>query len=323
MALLGAPGRAAAEPPADAGPPGAPPAAGVPGDPDVPPAGEPAPPPPIDPGTPLEAAERETLMRLAWQTLTGHLTRRPITDADLMAYDLTPRLMAPRGVWITIRREGTVRGSQGEVEPSRPLFQQLIVYVRRAATRDSRFIPLTDFDLEALRIEIAVIGRRERIEGPESFDPAHQGVLIEKWGRRAMFLPGVGASQGWSARRTLEELCRNASLPVGAWESGARIETFAAEIFEGARPAPEAPGGAAPPGEPAAPAGPGPPGGTPHEPAPPPEGPQRRRSWDRGMIRERKLSMSRSISPRSSASLSGFGVALSGPRPRPWPSIRT
>jgi AmmeMemoRadiSam system protein A len=266
---------------------------------------------------PLEAAERETLMRLAWQTLTGHLTRRPITDADLMAYDLTPRLVAPRGVWITIRKEGTVRGSQGEVEASRPLFQQLIVYVRRAATRDPRFIPLTDLDLEALRIEIAVIGRRERVEGPESFDPAHQGVLIEKWGRRAMFLPGVGASQGWSARRTLEELCRNASLPVGAWQSGARIETFAAEIFEGARPAPPEPG------EAAAPAGPRAPGGIPHEAAPPAEGPQRRRSWDRGMIRERKLSMSRSISPRSSASLSGFGVALSGPRPRPWPSIRT
>ncbi|MGH9749473.1 MAG: AmmeMemoRadiSam system protein A [Candidatus Polarisedimenticolia bacterium] len=249
VALLGAPlAGPAAEPPPAAGPPAAPPPAGVPVDPDVLPPGEPAAPPPIDPMAPLEPTERDTLMRLAWQTLTGHLTRRPITDADLLAYELTPRLMAPRGVWITIRKDGSVRGSQGEIEAGRPLFQQVIVYVRRAATRDPRFIPLTDLDLDSLRVEIAVIGRRERVDGPESLDPAHQGVLIEKWGRRAMFLPGVGASQGWSARRTLDELCRNASLPEGAWQSGARIESFAAEIFEAARPAPAAPAGPAPPG---------------------------------------------------------------------------
>lgn len=233
--------------------------AGAPEDPET----EPAPAPPPDPFAPLEPAERDTLLRLAWHTLVGHLTRRPIQDDDLLGYDLTARLQAPRGCWVTLRRDGRVRGSQGEIEPSRPLYQQVIVFVRRAATRDPRFLPLTDLDLPGTGIEIAVVGRREPVDGPEGLRLDDHGVFLEKWGRRAIFLPGVAASQGWDPRRTLEELCRNASLPIDAWASGARLEVFTAEFVSGPRPPdvppPAAPEIPAPPADPAVPEPPGPP----------------------------------------------------------------
>jgi hypothetical protein len=252
MALAWSPGAAAGDPPegtrppADV-PPGAQEPAAVP--PEDPAAAAPA--PPVDPFAPLEPPERDTLLRLGWHTLVGHLSGRPIQDADLLGYDLTPRLLAPRGCWVTLRLNGTVRGSQGEIEPSRPLYQQVIVFVRRAATRDPRFLPLTEPDLAATSVEIAVIGRREPVQGPEGIRPDAHGVFLEKWGRRAMFLPGVAASQGWDARRTLEELCRNASLPRDAWGAGARLEVFAAESVSGPRPP-----GIPPPAPPAAPAPP-------------------------------------------------------------------
>jgi AmmeMemoRadiSam system protein A len=234
--------------------------------------GEPSAPPPetpVDPFAPLDGAERATLLRLAWNTLVGHLTGRPIRDDDLLAYDLTPRLLAPRGLWVTVRKVGTVRGSQGEIEPSRPLYQQVIVFVRRAATRDPRFLPLTELDLEATALEIAIVGKREAVEGPGAIETGRHGVFLEKWGRRAMFLPGIAAAQGWSAERTLQELCRSASLPQDAWTAGARVEVFTVETVAGPRPAADPPAGA-----PADPPTPG----------PAPEGPagdggdQRRRS---------------------------------------------
>jgi len=188
--------------------------------------------------TGLEAGERDTLLRLAWQTLVGHLTSRPIKDKDLEAYTLTPRLQQPRGCFVTLKIGGEVRGLQGEIEAARPLYQQVIVFTRRAATRDPRFLPLTDLDLDKVVVEIAVIGRRERIEGPEALHPERQGVFLEKWGRRAIFLPGVAAAQGWNAERTLEELCRQASLPARAWAQGGRLEAFEAEIIAGPRPGP-------------------------------------------------------------------------------------
>lgn len=224
------------------------PAPGGPGS--EPPAAEEPAEPPFDPFAPLDPAEHDTLLRLAWHTLTGHLTKRPIQDADLLAYDLTRRLEAPRGCWVTVRREGAVRGSQGEIEPSRPLYQQVIVFVRRAATRDPRFLPLTDIDLDSTTIEIAIPGRREPVDGPAGIRTDIHGVFLEKWGRRAMFLPGVAAAQGWSPLKTLEELCRSASLPLDAWTTGARLEVFTAEVVSGPRPpafTPPAPVGPPPP----------------------------------------------------------------------------
>lgn len=202
------------------------------------PADTPAPPPAADClARPLDASERDLLLRLAWRTLTGHLTDKPITDADLEAYAFTPCLLAPRGLFVTLRKAGRVRGMQGEIEPARPLYQQVIVFTRRAATRDARFPPLSDADLGETVIELALIGERTRVSGPSEIRPDSQGVFLEKWGRRALFLPGLPAQQGWTAERTLDELCSQASLPKGSWAKSARIEVFATEIVAGAPPA--------------------------------------------------------------------------------------
>ncbi len=194
--------------------------------------------PPVDLQGPLEAAERDTLLRLAWRTLTGHLTDHPIRDRDLEEYALTPRLQAARGCFVTLRTGGEPRGNQGEIEATRPLYQQVIFFTRRAATRDPRFVPLTNRDLADTTVEISVLGGRSTVSGPGDIQIERQGVFLEKWGRRALFLPGQAASKGWSPERTLDELCRQAALPAGAWKQGAKIEVFTAEIVVGPQPPP-------------------------------------------------------------------------------------
>ena len=188
---------------------------------------------------PLDAGERDTLLRLAWRTLSGHLNGNPIKDADLEAYTFTPCLMAPRGLFVTIRKGEQVRGMQGEIEPTRPLYQQVIVFTRRAATRDPRFLPLTDRDLGDLIVELSIIGGRRRVGGPGEIRPDTEGVFLEKWGRRALFLPGIAVRQGWTPEKTLDELCSQAALPKRSWSESARIEVFTTEVVAGGPP-PEA-----------------------------------------------------------------------------------
>jgi AmmeMemoRadiSam system protein A len=209
-------------------------------------------PTPVDPLSPLEPEEGVTLLRLAWRTLVGRLTDHPIEDSDLAAYDLTPRLLSRRGCFVTLKKGGEVRGLQGEIDPTRPLYQQVIIFTRRAATRDPRFLPLTAQDLPDLLIRIEIIGPRQPINGPDELDLERQGIFLEKWGRRALFLPGIAAAQGWTASRTLDELCRQASLPAGAWAQGARLEAFTTQVVQGAQPPPP------PPSPSPAPGGPGP-----------------------------------------------------------------
>ena len=195
------------------------------------------PPPALDcVARPLDASERDTLLRLAWRTLTGHLGNDPIRDADLDVYSLTPCLMAPRGLFVTLKKAGRVRGMQGEIEPARPLYQQVIVFTRRAATRDPRFLPLTDADLGETTIDLALIGERTRVAGPAEIRTESQGVFLEKWGRRALFLPGLAAQEGWTAERTLDELCSQAALPRGSWAESARIEVFGTQVVAGPQP---------------------------------------------------------------------------------------
>jgi AmmeMemoRadiSam system protein A len=195
---------------------------------------EPTPTPAPDcPVRPLDPAERDTVLRLAWRTLSGHLTNDPIKDADLGAYSITPCLMAPRGLFVTLKKGDQVRGLQGEIEPTRPLYQQVIVFTRRAATRDPRFLPLTERDLGSLTVELSIIGPRRRVGGPGDIHLDTEGVFLEKWGRRALFLPGIAARQGWTAERTLAELCAQAALPKGSWSESARIEVFTTEGVAG------------------------------------------------------------------------------------------
>jgi uncharacterized protein len=211
---------------------------------------------------PLDSSERDTLLRLAWRTLAGHLTGNPIKDADLEGYSFTPCLTAARGLFVTLKKAGRVRGMQGDIEPSRPLYQQVIVFTRRAATRDPRFLPLTDVDLGETIIELDLIGARTRISGPADMRIDDQGVFLEKWGRRALFLPALLAGKGWSSEKTLDELCAQAALPRGSWSESARIEMFKTEVVAGPQPArlpptPPLPEGSAPSPTPGVPGVPG------------------------------------------------------------------
>jgi AMMECR1 domain-containing protein len=46
-----------------------------------------------------------------------------------------------------------------------------------------------------------------------------------------LLLPQVPAEHGWDLKTFLEQTCRKAGLPPDAWEHGATLEAFTAEIF--------------------------------------------------------------------------------------------
>ena len=284
----------------------------------------PSPPPSVPsqtecPTRPLDAAERDTLLRLAWRTLSGHLTDHPIKDTDLQSFSFTPCLLAPRGLFVTLRKGEQVRGLQGEIESTRPLYQQVIVFVRRAATRDPRFPPLAETDLAGLTVDLSIISGRRRVTAPSDIHLESEGVFLEKWGRRALFLPGVASRQGWTTGRTLDELCSQAALPKGSWAESSRLEVFTTEVVSGGRPIEAVP---APSPSPA-------PSATPSGVSATPAGATRRAALQRllseesGTIEDLSVSSSLSISPTRAASLSGFGLTLSAPRARPCARART
>src|SRR5262245_40892351 len=98
-----------------------------------------------------ESAQSE-LLKLSRQCLEEFLNhgRKTIQEPD------SSELLESRGVFVTLYKEGELRGCIGVPEPVSPLFQAAQECTLSAAKADPRFLPVTDAELPGLQIEISV-----------------------------------------------------------------------------------------------------------------------------------------------------------------------
>ena len=178
-------------------------------------------------GAPLSAADRRTLLALARETIDRFLA----TKTAPLARNPTPALEQTRGMFVTLKKHGDLRGCIGEIVAERPLYRLVGPIALKSALEDARFRPLRHEELKDIEIEISVLTPPAPVSVAEDIVPGRDGVILKKDGRSAVFLPQVATEQGWGRDRMLDELCRKAGLPAGSWKQGAQILTFQAEVF--------------------------------------------------------------------------------------------
>jgi uncharacterized protein (TIGR00296 family) len=91
-------------------------------------------------------------------------------------------------------------------------------------------MPVNETEEPHLQIEISVLSPLAPIL-PEKVETGRHGLMISHHGRRGLLLPQVPIEWGWDRERFLSETCRKAGLPPNAWQHGATIEAFTAEVF--------------------------------------------------------------------------------------------
>lgn len=123
-----------------------------------------------------------------------------------------------RGVFVTLRRraDGELRGCIGIPEPRHPLDEAVCRAAVSAATRDSRFRPVTLDELPALAVQVSVLTALVPGRAGDVVVGRH-GVCIRGRGRTGLLLPQVATEQGWDVETLLGQLCRKAGLPADAW----------------------------------------------------------------------------------------------------------
>jgi AMMECR1 domain-containing protein len=57
------------------------------------------------------------------------------------------------------------------------------------------------------------------------------GIVLEKDGKAALFLPQVPEQLGWDRRQTLSALAEKAGLPRNAWRKDAAFSVFTGQVF--------------------------------------------------------------------------------------------
>jgi AmmeMemoRadiSam system protein A len=131
------------------------------------------------------------------------------------------------GVFVTLRdRAGKLRGCVGSVEPKRPdLVSETARSAVLAATRDPRFAPVTEAELDDLSIEVSVLAPAERVRDLDELDPARYGVVVrDDAGRQGLLLPDVPGID--SPALQVEIARRKAGIPSGAAVTLSRFEVF-------------------------------------------------------------------------------------------------
>jgi len=134
-------------------------------------------------------AEEHPLVQLARAAVEAYVRERRIIEPPA---ELTPEMQERRGVFVSLHRQGNLRGCIGTIEPTRRnVAEEIIANAISAATRDPRFPPVTAAELADLEISVDVLTPPEPITSTAELDPRVYGVIVESGPRRGLLLPDL------------------------------------------------------------------------------------------------------------------------------------
>ena len=169
--------------------------------------------------------ERAQLLQLAHESILSALEDRRISMDPPGAH-----FSEPRGAFTSLYLRGELRGCVGYVLPVASVYQAVADTARAAAFEDTRFCPVTLDEACQLEIELSILSPPKLI-APETIEIGRHGLLISMSGHRGLLLPQVAVEHDWDRVTFLEQTCRKAGLPKDAWQKGAMVEAFTAEVF--------------------------------------------------------------------------------------------
>ena len=158
---------------------------------------------------------------------------------DPLAYP--EALRALRAAFVTLRRQGELRGCIGGLEAVQPLVVDVAAHAFAAAFRDPRFPPLEERELADLDLHISILNPPEPLAfGSEeellaALRPGVDGLILEEGPCRGTFLPGVWESV-CEPREFLRELKRKAGLAPDHWSEAIRVQRYTVEAVSGEEP---------------------------------------------------------------------------------------
>lgn len=175
----------------------------------------------------LDRAEQQYLLKLARQSLEACVSGKPLPKPA----STDPRLTRKSGAFVTLKKNGRLRGCIGYIVALTPLQEAVVRMARAAALEDYRFPPVKPEEVPDIDIEISVLSPLRPIKSVDEITVGKHGLVMTYLGRRGVLLPQVPVEQKWDLNQYLTGICRKTGVPDRSWEKGARIEVFTAQVF--------------------------------------------------------------------------------------------
>ncbi|MBM3270443.1 MAG: AMMECR1 domain-containing protein [Candidatus Sericytochromatia bacterium] len=139
-------------------------------------------------------------------------------------------LRRPGGAFVTVVRDGKVRGCWGSVYASAPdLAREIAGAAAKAVASDYRHRPVSPGEWGQVKLVVSVVGPLRRLQPGERTDPLSEGLLVTSGSRGGVMLPGEARSYRYQRAESL----RKAGLAPAAPAASYAFETWVAEVDTG------------------------------------------------------------------------------------------
>jgi AmmeMemoRadiSam system protein A len=183
----------------------------------------------------LSVEERGTLLKLARQALECSVKGDRLPPLQLEIY--TINLQENGASFVTLTKDGKLRGCIGALEPYRPLVEDVREHAAAAATQDYRFPPVSLDELADILIEISRLTTPLPLVYQDGDDllakmnPGIDGVVLMDGFHRATFLPQVWDKLP-NPEDFLDHLCSKMRSQPGIWRTKKlEVLTYRVEEF--------------------------------------------------------------------------------------------
>lgn len=127
------------------------------------------------------------LVILAREAIESCLTGKPLPGPDS-----APGNDKPAGAFVSIKKKGQLRGCIGTIQPVCPtLAEEVVENAVSAATRDPRFPPMTEEELDEITISVDVLTPPEPVSTLGELEPIRYGIIVQSGIRRGVLLPDL------------------------------------------------------------------------------------------------------------------------------------
>ena len=118
------------------------------------------------------------LANLAKLAVESYVKERKIIEAPK---DFPKEFFERRaGTFVTIEKDGELRGCIGTYAPARKnIIKEIIYNAVAASTKDYRFGPIQENELPFLSYTVYVLSGPELVKNPETLDPKKYGVMVK------------------------------------------------------------------------------------------------------------------------------------------------
>ena len=177
----------------------------------------------------LSSQDKKDLLDIARSTVETYVKSHK--EPDINTRNFSSSLLTPAGAFVTLRKNGKLRGCIGSFNPDIPLYKVVQEMAVSAASKDYRFSPVTPDELNKIDIEISVLTPLKKIDSIDEIKLGRDGIYIKKGHSSGTFLPQVAAETSWNLEEFLGHCSRDkAGIGWDGW-TGADIYTYEALIF--------------------------------------------------------------------------------------------